>query len=249
MNELIPIRDHEGKKAVSARELHLFLGSKKQFADWIKHRILKYELIEDVDYQSFSLNGESGGKSIEYALTLDAAKELSMVEGNTKGKEARKYFIACEKELKENQRPLTSAEQFLKLAQISVELEQKQREQDVKIDNIDQKLNQLLELQASNEASLMAIPLSSESVPEVKTRDRVRMMVNKRANALSLSQQKVWDDLYHDLYYRYGVSIRSYSKRKSESYLDVAERLGHSDKLYAIISEKVRVNQSVNVMP
>jgi hypothetical protein len=33
----------------------------------------------------------------EYHLTLDMAKELSMVENNAKGREARRYFIAMEK--------------------------------------------------------------------------------------------------------------------------------------------------------
>ena len=36
---------------------------------------------------------------IEYHITLDMAKELSMVERNEKGKQARKYFIECEKKL------------------------------------------------------------------------------------------------------------------------------------------------------
>jgi anti-repressor protein len=110
MNELIKITETNGKKAVSARDLHSFLESKKQFADWIKHRITKYGLIENIDYQSFSLNGENGGKSIEYALSLDAAKELSMVEGNTKGKQARKYFIDCEKKYVRSLTPLTEIE-------------------------------------------------------------------------------------------------------------------------------------------
>lgn len=110
MNELIKITETNGKKAVSARDLHSFLGNKKQFSDWIKHRITKYGLIENIDYQSFSLNGENGGKSIEYALSLDAAKELSMVEGNAKGKQARKYFIDCEKKYIHSLTPLTEIE-------------------------------------------------------------------------------------------------------------------------------------------
>ena len=79
-----------------------FLGSKKDFSDWIKHRIKKYDLIENTDYIVFPHLGEnlSGGRpSIEYALTIDCAKELSMVEGSIKGKQARRYFIECEKAL------------------------------------------------------------------------------------------------------------------------------------------------------
>jgi anti-repressor protein len=106
MEELIPISEHDGKKAVSARLLHAFLESKKDFSDWIKHRIQKYQLIENVDYQvllpqKVEQNGSGGYNRIEYALSLDCAKELSMVEGNVKGKQARQYFIACEQKLKE----------------------------------------------------------------------------------------------------------------------------------------------------
>ena len=36
-------------------------------------------------------------RTTEYHLSLDMAKELSMVENNAKGREARRYFIAMEK--------------------------------------------------------------------------------------------------------------------------------------------------------
>lgn len=101
--ELIRIEENNGKKAVSARELHNFLGSKQQFADWIKSRIEKYDLVENEDYHVFrnSVNNPQGGRPLtEYALSIDAAKKLSMVEGNERGKQARRYFIECEKRLK-----------------------------------------------------------------------------------------------------------------------------------------------------
>ena len=37
----------------------------------------------------------------EYLLSIDMAKELSMLERNEKGKQARIYFIECEKRLRE----------------------------------------------------------------------------------------------------------------------------------------------------
>ena len=105
MNELIKITEHAGKKAVSARELHSFLESKKDFSDWIKYRINKYDLVENQDYVLLpnfgEQTGQGGHNKIEYALTLDCAKELAMVEGNAKGKQARRYFIACEEKLNE----------------------------------------------------------------------------------------------------------------------------------------------------
>ncbi|RLJ33877.1 phage anti-repressor protein [Chryseobacterium sp. 7] len=97
MNELIKITEHNGNKAVSARELHSYLESKQDFSNWIKNRINKYGFIENQDFQRFDKIIETGGRLIEYALTIDCAKELSMVEGNEKGKEARKYFIDVEK--------------------------------------------------------------------------------------------------------------------------------------------------------
>ena len=52
---------------------------------------------------------------IEYFVSVSMAKELAMVENNDKGSQARKYFIECEKQLKEQTAtqkpiPLTFAE-------------------------------------------------------------------------------------------------------------------------------------------
>ncbi len=93
--------------AVDAREVHRFLNSKRRFADWVKDKISEYEFEEDIDFIviRYSQNSETkrkpGGnrRSIDYYLTLDTAKELSMVEKNAKGREARRYFIDCERRL------------------------------------------------------------------------------------------------------------------------------------------------------
>ena len=50
---------------------------------------------------------EIGGTTrIEYYISIDMAKELAMVERNDKGKQARQYFIECERKLREHQAKL-----------------------------------------------------------------------------------------------------------------------------------------------
>ena len=92
MEELVKITEQNGRRAVSARELHAFLESKQEFANWIKNRIEKYGFIENQDFEVFDnfIKKPQGGRPLtEYALSIDMAKELSMFENNEKGKQAR----------------------------------------------------------------------------------------------------------------------------------------------------------------
>lgn len=101
MRQIIPIgkSDFAGcpKQTVNARELHAFLDSKQDFSTWIKARIAEYDFVEHQDFVLFHNFMEKGRPRIEYFITLDMAKELSMVERTVKGKQARQYFIDCEK--------------------------------------------------------------------------------------------------------------------------------------------------------
>jgi len=108
---LIPVFSNEiggvACNVCDARALHAFLGSKRQFADWIKQRIKKYGFVEDEDFSCFtnlcSSNNQglsnlvAGDNRLDYHLTIDTAKELAMVESNDKGRQARRYFIECER--------------------------------------------------------------------------------------------------------------------------------------------------------
>lgn len=127
MKELIKITENNGQQVVSARELHAFLESKQQFADWIKDRIEKYGFVENQDFevfQNFMKNPNGGRPLIEYALTIDTAKELAMVEGNDKGKQARRYFIEMEKIAKsKNPLPANYKEALLELVRKEEERE------------------------------------------------------------------------------------------------------------------------------
>lgn len=107
-NVLVPVSrreiDGEVVQTVDARELHSFLGVGSKFYDWITRRIKDFGFMQGIDF--IELKNESQYNqvvsSIDYFLTLDMAKELSMVERNEKGKQARQYFIECERVAKSN---------------------------------------------------------------------------------------------------------------------------------------------------
>lgn len=103
MQELIPIIRDNHRGLVNARELHAFLEVNSLFAHWIK-RMLAYGFEENSDYTTIA---KKNNRQIlkEYILTLDTAKEIAMIQRTPKGKQARQYFLACEKALLESQKP------------------------------------------------------------------------------------------------------------------------------------------------
>lgn len=105
MNEIIKIETTSEGSVVSARELHQFLEIQTPFHKWMP-RMFEYGFIENVDYQRLDKNvqmpnGATKDVLGDYAITLDMAKEISMIQRSEKGKIARQYFIECEKKLRE----------------------------------------------------------------------------------------------------------------------------------------------------
>ncbi len=88
---------------VNARDMHCWLESKQDFSKWIKRRIAKYGFVENRDYLTAQVveqvPHQGGMRSItvlEYMLSVDMAKELSMVECTDRGREVRLYYIEQE---------------------------------------------------------------------------------------------------------------------------------------------------------
>jgi anti-repressor protein len=101
MNELIKIENVNGTESVSAKELYDFLElDKSHYSRWVQKNIVGEQFfVEGVDYQGFAIVA-NGNETMEYAISIDMAKELSMLARNAKGKEARRYFIEVEKKAK-----------------------------------------------------------------------------------------------------------------------------------------------------
>lgn len=117
--------DDKQEQLVDARELHEKLESKRDFSNWITDRIEKYDFIENVDFTTILLKSTGGRPRIEYALTLDTAKEIAMVENNEQGRKIRRYFIEVEKKARSMfEIPKTLPEALRKAAELAEQLEQ-----------------------------------------------------------------------------------------------------------------------------
>jgi len=107
----------EKKRFVNARELHRRLKVGRDFSNWMKDRIKKYDFVKNIDYFITVANFGDGvekrtdgisidkktGKVVpkDYILTIDMAKEIAMLENNEIGKRIRKYFIRTEENFKQ----------------------------------------------------------------------------------------------------------------------------------------------------
>ena len=103
MNEIIRI-DNDNK--VSGRELHDFLEVGTDYRHWID-RMLEYGFTQGADFNMVKNDRvqAEGNRKVkrmvdDVVMTIDMAKEICMIQRTDKGKQARQYFIECEKRLK-----------------------------------------------------------------------------------------------------------------------------------------------------
>lgn len=122
MQELIKIKNEDGKQLVSARELYLGLGlNDKNWSRWYPMNIEKNEFFSknmdwiEVQHDVYGSrhneeNLKGGRPTKDFAISLDFAKHIAMMARTEKSHEYRNYFLECEKALKENVQALNTSE-------------------------------------------------------------------------------------------------------------------------------------------
>ena len=101
MNQLITTKyNGNGEMIFSGRELHDFLEIKTAYKDWFP-RMVTYGFVENVDFVATAQKRATAQgnmtTSIDHEMSIDMAKEISMIQRNERGKQARQYFIEIEK--------------------------------------------------------------------------------------------------------------------------------------------------------
>lgn len=79
---------------ILGRDLHLNIESKtKQYNVWVLRAIENADLKDGKDFCTFLYESTGGRPQKEYKFTIDAAKEICLLERNEKGKELRRWLI------------------------------------------------------------------------------------------------------------------------------------------------------------
>lgn len=194
MNPLINITQNDhNESVVSGRELHEFLEVKTPYHIWFE-RMTEYGFTENVDFIGFEQKSSKlGGRpSVDHALKLDMAKEISMIQRTAKGKEARQYFIQVEKEYKQQQQaPLTLDQQIAAIA--------------TGYGSVKEELVEVKD-QVADLTNRFGLPSNKAKVLQKKVASKVYMFTGgKSSNAHKKIGSKVFREFYKDLNNRFDV--------------------------------------------
>lgn len=99
-DEAIPVESGELGLQVNSRLLHQALKSSRQYANWIADRISRYRLKEGRDFLTKLLKSSGGRRATDYVVSVNAAKELAMLEFNETGTASMTSFFPENNRLK-----------------------------------------------------------------------------------------------------------------------------------------------------
>lgn len=124
-----------------------------------------------------------------YVMNRDGFTLLAMGFTEKKALQFKVDYITAfndmEKQLKEQQKPLSVVQMFA--LQTNINLEHEQR-----LSNVEQKIEAFSKEREENIKQLLSISISAESIPEISLRDNIRQLVNKYSSATNINQRDVW---------------------------------------------------------
>lgn len=228
--ELIKIVEREGRQLVSGRELHEFLEIKTKYKDWFP-RMVEYGFEEDIDFimvaQKRATNNLKNPVTtvIDHAISIDMAKEISMIQRTEKGKAARQYFINCEKKLKEVKKlsPMELMElQFKAL-----------KEQEEKILQVENKVDKL-------EEDMPLFQIDCKEIQALVRKKGIEALGGYRSIAYNDNslRGKVYSDIQHQIRREFGVARYEAIKR---SQLETAKEIINNYKVPLVLENEIKL--------
>lgn len=228
--ELIKIIEREGRQLVSGRELHEFLEIRTKYKDWFR-RMVEYGFEEEIDFirvaQKRATNNLKNPVTtvIDHAISIDMAKEISMIQRTEKGKIARQYFINCEKKLKEVKKlsPMELMElQFKAL-----------KEQEEKIAQVENKVDKL-------EEDMPLFQIDCKEIQALVRKKGIEALGGYRSIAYNDNslRGKVYSDIQQQIRREFGVLRYEAIKR---SQLEMAKEIISNYKVPLVLENEIKL--------
>ena len=228
--ELIKIIEREGRQLVSGRELHEFLEIRTKYKDWFP-RMVEYGFEEGIDFimvaQKRATNNLKNPVTtvIDHAISIDMAKEISMIQRTEKGKAARQYFINCEKKLKEVKKlsPMELMElQFKAL-----------KEQEEKIAQVENKVDKL-------EEDMPLFQIDCKEIQALVRKKGIEALGGYRSIAYNDNslRGKVYSDIQQQIRREFGVLRYEAIKR---SQLEMAKEIIINYKVPLVLENEIKL--------
>ena len=228
--ELIKIIEREGRQLVSGRELHEFLEIGTKYKDWFR-RMVEYGFEEEIDFirvaQKRATNNLKNPVTtvIDHAISIDMAKEISMIQRTEKGNAARQYFINCEKKLKEVKKlsPMELMElQFKAL-----------KEQEEKIIQVENKVDKL-------EEDMPLFQIDCKEIQALVRKKGIEALGGYRSIAYNDNslRGKVYSDIQQQIRREFGVLRYEAIKR---SQLEMAKEIIINYKVPLVLENEIKL--------
>ena len=162
---------------------------------------------------------------IDHAISIDMAKEISMIQRTEKGKAARQYFINCEKKLKEVKKlsPMELMElQFKAL-----------KEQEEKIIQVENKVDKL-------EEDMPLFQIDCKEIQALVRKKGIEVLGGYRSIAYNNNslRGKVYSDIQHQIRREFGV-VRYEAIKRSQ--LEMAKEIIINYKVPLVLENEIKL--------
>ena len=228
--ELIKIIERDGRQLVSGRELHEFLEIRTKYKDWFR-RMVEYGFEEEIDFirvaQKRATNNLKNPVTtvIDHAISIDMAKEISMIQRTEKGKIARQYFINCEKKLKEVKK--LSPMELMELQFIAL------KEQKEKIAQVENRVDKL-------EEDMPLLQIDCKEIQALVRKKGIEALGGYRSIAYNDNslRGKVYSDIQQQIIREFGV-VRYEAIKRSQ--LEMAKEIIINYKVPLVLENEIKL--------
>lgn len=228
--ELIKIIERDGRQLVSGRELHEFLEIRTKYEDWFR-RMVEYGFEEAIDFirvaQKRATNNLKNPVTtvIDHAISIDMAKEISMIQRTEKGKIARQYFINCEKKLKEVKK--LSPMELMELQFIAL------KEQKEKIAQVENRVDKL-------EEDMPLLQIDCKEIQALVRKKGIEALGGYRSIAYNDNslRGKVYSDIQQQIRREFGV-VRYEAIKRSQ--LEMAKEIIINYKAPLVLENEIKL--------